>query len=101
MSIKILISKSPENQVLNRNNEAGEDIFYFGNIEFIFSNRYIQIGTTLNTADLWGLGERVTTTFNYKNGSYTLWNKHQIPGLVDDGTTGKQGSGFHPMYLRK
>ena len=60
------------------------------------------IATILRTykARIYGLGERVTTSFALPNGTYTIWANGQ-PDPIDDGVPpgGKQTYGDYPFYL--
>jgi len=78
---------------------TNETIFDTSNIEFLFTDRFIEFGTRLPSDFLLGLGER-KGEFLYKPGIYTIWNRKSINEL-DTGTPGHQSSGTHPAYLTR
>jgi len=82
-----------------RRKYTDEVIFDTSNIDFLFTDRFIQFGTKLPSAYLFGLGER-KAQFLYQPGIYTIWNKNSVSEL-DNGTPGHQSSGTHPVYLTK
>lgn len=66
---------------------------------FVFSDKYIEIGTELDSDYIWGLGERFTTDFRKKVGKWTIFNRDR--GQVMDEGTGLQTYGYYPFYLQR
>jgi alpha-glucosidase (family GH31 glycosyl hydrolase) len=75
-----------------------EAIFDTKSFEFIFSDTYIQWGTTLPTPNIYGLGERTYGLNLGPTGTYTIWNKDSA-ARIENGTTGNNLYGSHPVYL--
>lgn len=65
----------------------------------IYSDKYLEISTSLSGKNLFGLGER-RQDFKYRpNSNFTIWPKDQYAAI--DNATGPdhQTYGHHPMYL--
>ena len=77
-----------------------EVIFDTTGADFIYSDLYIEFATAIPSSNLFGWGERAYKMNLGPNGNYTLWNK-DLPGLIEDGSPGHNGYGFHPFYLAK
>lgn len=81
-----------------RRKTTNELIFDTSDLFFIFSDRYLEISSKLETEYIFGLGERV---HNFKlnfPGRYTIWNR-DLPKVVDEGEGAQNTYGLHPMYL--
>lgn len=77
---------------------TNEIIFDTSDLFFIFSDRYLEISSKLQTDKIFGLGERV---HNFKldfPGRYTIWNR-DLPKVIDEGEGAQNTYGLHPMYL--
>ena len=78
--------------------KTNELIFDTSDLFFIFSDRYLEISSKLQTEYIFGLGERV---HNFKldfPGRYTIWNR-DLPKVIDEGEGAQNTYGLHPMYL--
>jgi alpha-glucosidase (family GH31 glycosyl hydrolase) len=72
-------------------------LFSTYNIDFIFSNYFIQIGTELASNRLFGLGERFSVNFRKYEAKWTVFNK--AGDQVIDRGTGNNTYGYYPFYL--
>lgn len=79
---------------------TNETIFSNDDLNFVYSDRYLEISTFLPTEFLYGLGER-RQNFLYKPGTYTIWPKDQYATIDNATGPNHQTYGHHPMYLMK
>ena len=72
-------------------------LFSTKNQDLIFSDHYLQIGTDIDSAYLYGIGERFHETFRKQDGKWTIFNCDK--GHTIDKGKGIQTYGFYPFYL--
>jgi len=77
--------------------DTKEVIFDTKNKKLIYSNLYIELGTTLPTDNIYGIGER-NYQFKLGPGRFTIWGRDD-PKLLEDGTGGYNTYGHHPISL--
>jgi alpha-glucosidase (family GH31 glycosyl hydrolase) len=77
---------------------TGEMIFNTESYNFIFSDKYIEVTTTLPTANIYGIGERVYNFTLGPTGIYTIWN-HDLPDYIENNQGNANLYGSHPVYL--
>ena len=77
---------------------TNETIFDLANLNFVYSDRYIEFSTFLPTKHIYGLGER-RQNFSYTNATYTIWPKDQYTEMDGGAGPDHQTYGHHPMYL--
>ena len=74
-------------------------IFSTYDLNFVYSDKYLEIGTQLETKYTWGLGERFTNMFRLGEGKWTIFNRDR--GEKIDTGKGLQTYGYYPFYLQK
>jgi len=77
---------------------TNEVIFDTSIKNFIYSNNYLEFGSSLPTNRIYGLGERNNPSFLMGPGTYTLLARDQV-GVIENGSPGHNVYGSHPMYL--
>jgi alpha-glucosidase (family GH31 glycosyl hydrolase) len=79
--------------------DNGQVIFDTKNKKFIYSNLYIELGTSLPTDNVYGFGER-NYQFKLGPGRFTIWGRDD-PKLMEDGSGGYNTYSHHPVALVK
>lgn len=74
-------------------------LFSTYDIDFIYSDYYLQIGTEVDSDYTYGLGERFNPSFRLGDGKWTIFNRDR--GQVIDRGQGKQTYGYYPFYLQR
>jgi len=77
--------------------DTGEILFDTRGKNFVYSDLYIELTTTLPTDKVYGFGER-NYKFKLDPGVYTIWGRDD-PKIMEDGSGGKNTYGHHPMGL--
>ena len=77
--------------------DNGQVIFDTKNKKFIYSNLYIELGTSLPTDNVYGFGER-NYQFKLGPGRFTIWGRDD-PKLMEDGSGGYNTYSHHPVAL--
>lgn len=77
-----------------RTNEA---VFSTKGFSFIYSDRYMEISTSLSSKHIFGIGES-NKFFMLKPGTYTIWTK-DFPFEIAWGRPGFNTYGHHPIFL--
>jgi len=95
--VQVQVTKSPFSFKVIRTS-TNEVIFDSSVGELIYSDYYIQISTALTTPNLYGLGERVFKLNLGPDGTYSILTK-DLPAVIEDGTSGNNLYGYHPVYL--
>lgn len=79
---------------------TNESIFDSTDLNFVYSDRYLEFSTFLPSKHLYGLGER-RQGFLYQPGTYTIWPKDQYATIDNATGPNHQTYGHHPMYLMR
>jgi len=95
--VKVEVTEKPFSFKLTRKS-TNEVIFDSSVGDFIYSDYYLQISTSLATPNIYGLGERAAKLNLGPDGNYSIFNKGTA-GLLENGTSGNQVYGYHPVYL--
>jgi len=74
-------------------------IFSTENLQFLFTDRYLEISTHLQTKHIFGIGES-NKFFVLENGTYTIWTR-DFPFKMGWGRPGFNTYGHHPVFLGK
>lgn len=77
--------------------QNGAILFSSFDHDLIFSDHYLEIGTTVDSEYLYGLGERFQEGFRKKDGQWTIFNRDR--GMAIDKGSGLQTYGYYPFYL--
>jgi len=67
--------------------------------DLIYSDYYLQISTALPTSNIYGFGERAYKLNLGPDGTYSLLTKDNSG--TEDGTSGNNAYGYHPVYLQR
>ena len=98
-NFEVQVSFNPFSVTIIRKS-TNESIFNNKDLNFVYSDRYLEISTYLPTHYLYGLGER-RQDFLYYPGTFTIWPKDQY-ATIDNGTgPSHQTYGHQPMYLMR
>ena len=74
-------------------------IFSTYDSDFVYSDKYLEIGTQIDSDYTWGWGERMTNTFRLGNGKWTIFNRDRWHAI--DSGNGSQTYGYYPFYLQR
>jgi alpha-glucosidase len=79
--------------------ENGAVLFSTFNRTMVYSDKYIEIGTQLDTRFIFGLGERLAQSFIVREGRWSMF-PHDFGGVIDPGL-GFSTYGYYPFYLMR
>jgi len=97
---KIIIINEPlAIQVLRKS--TGEYIYNSHNSSLIFTDKYIEIQSKINTDFIMGFGERNFKSRLDVGDIYTTWSRDEKNVIENGWPPGKNIYGCHPMYLAK
>lgn len=95
----VTIIESPFSITITRKS-TNETMFSTLNYALIFSEYYLQWETILPTRDIFGLGERASSSMRFMEGTQTILPMDQ-PWLLETGVPGNNLYGCQPMYLAR
>jgi len=95
-SCKVEIEKEPFAIVITRK-DTNEVLFNTKDQQFLFTDLYIRLSTTMPTDNVYGFGERYYK-FKLSPGTYTIWGRDD-PKILEDGTGGGNTYSQHPVGL--
>jgi len=95
--VQVNVTESPFSFKVTRK-QTSEVIFDSSVGDFIYSDLYLELSTSLATPNIYGLGERAYKLNLGPDGTYTLFNKEN-PSQLENGTAGNNLYGYHPVYL--
>jgi len=94
----IEVQANPFSFVVTRKS-TGEILFDTRNKQFVYSNFYIELSTSLPTANVYGFGER-NYKFNLSPGTFTIWGRDD-PKILETGGGGFNTYSHHPVGLMR
>lgn len=94
--VSLQVTSSPFSFAVVRN-FTGETLFNTSVGNFIYSDLYIEISTSIPRKNIYGFGERAYY-LQLPSGTYTMWNKDQY-AVLGTNSSGSQTYGSHPVYL--
>jgi len=96
--VKVVVKKIPFSfQVIRTKTN---EVIFDSSGQFIFSDYYLQLSTSLPTSNIYGLGERGYKFNLGPDGTYSLYNRDN-EGAFDTGTSGNMLYSYHPVYLMR
>ena len=99
MAYKVYVQEEPFSIRLVRK-DSNETIFDMDQQNFLVSKQYLEIGSSIPTQQIFGMGER-NFQYRLKSGIYTLWARDEVGDVETGESPGHNSYGAHPMYLMK